>query len=200
MVNNKLLGVWLLVILFLTVFAEFSFADYLLGPDDRVFVIVMTYSETGEYVISDSMSGVMLVDPDGKIYVPLVGGIHVAGLQPDAAAAIVEEGLSEYIKYPEVSVRPMTISSRRAVVLGKVRRPGIYTLNTDETVIEALAYAGGIITGGLTWNVKVVRGGLDDPQIINVNIDEIVNNGDYTQNIQLLPGDIVFVPEGDNEN
>ncbi|MCP4228903.1 MAG: polysaccharide export protein [bacterium] len=195
MKNNKLMRYVIPTITLLILLPNMVYADYLLGPNDRVFVAVMTYSETGEYVINNSMSGVMLVDPDGKIYVPLAGGIRVAGLQPDAAAAAVEDGLSDYIKYPEVSIRPTLISSRRVVVLGEVRRPGIYTLNTDETVIEALAYAGGAIHGGLTWNLKVVRGGLDDPQIINVNVDEIINNGDYTQNIQLLPGDIVFVPK-----
>lgn len=195
MITDKLIryGVILAALTILT--ANTVFADYLIGPNDRIFVAVMTYTPSGEYTINNAMSGVMLVDPDGKIYVPFADSIHVAGLNPDEAAVVVEDELSGYIKHPEVHVRPITITSRRVIVLGEVRRPGSYKVNTDETVIEALAYAGGTLRGGLTWNVKVVRGGLDDPQIINVNVDEIINNGDYTQNIQLLPGDIVFVPK-----
>jgi len=180
---------------FLVLTVNTVLADYLIGPDDRIFVGVMTYTPTGEYTVNESMSGLMLVDPDGKIYIPLANGVSVAGLRPDEAAVVVEEKLAAYIKYPEVYVRPITISSRRVIVLGEVRRPGIFRLNADETVIEALALAGGALRIGLTWNVKIIRGGLDDPQIINVNVEDIVNNGDFSQNIQLLPGDIVYVPK-----
>lgn len=169
-------------------------AKFVLGPSDRINVSLLSQSPEGRGVPDPAISGDYIIDPDGNITLHYVGEVHIAGLSPGEAIDLLEERFSEYYLNPNVNVRVVQVASRRIIVLGEVLREGIYEIPADETALGALAMAGGPRGSALLWNVKILRGGLDDPQVLTCNLDKALKKGDYAENVQLMPGDIVFVP------
>jgi len=169
-------------------------AKFVLGPSDRINVSVLSQSLEGRAVPDPAISGEYIIDPDGNITLHYVGEVHIAGLSPGEAIDLLEERFSEYYLNPDVNVRVVQIASRRIIVLGEVAREGIYEIPSDETALGALAMAGGPRGSALLWNVKILRGGFDDPQVLTCNLDKALKKGDYAENLQLMPGDIVYVP------
>lgn len=183
-----------LIVLTVCVLPSVVSAKFVLGPDDRVNVSLLSQSLEGRGVADPAVSGDYIIDPDGNISLHYIGEVHIAGLSPGEAAALLKEKFSEYYISPDVNVRVVQIVSRRIIVLGEVAREGIYEIPANETALAALAMAGGPRGSALLWNVKVIRGGSEDPQVLTCNLDKALKKGDYTENIQLMPGDIVFVP------
>lgn len=86
----------------------------------------------------------------------------------------------------------------RIYVLGKVMRPGLYPWKSSTTVLEAINRAGGQHEKGTLSRVYIIRpnpNAPDKPQRIEVNLLKLIDKGDTSQDIALLPGDTVYVPE-----
>jgi protein involved in polysaccharide export with SLBB domain len=60
-------------------------------------------------------------------------------------------------------------------------------------IIEVIAKAGGLKNVAKRREIAVIRGGLKSPEIAVVNIKRLID-GDFSQNIMVQPGDIVYVP------
>ncbi len=80
-------------------------------------------------------------------------------------------------------------------VLGKVRRPGLVQYKGGLTTLQAILQAGGFDRGAARSKVKVVRGNGDQQRNFHVNLKNLMDKGDRSRDISLLPGDIVIVPE-----
>ncbi|MBI4710123.1 MAG: SLBB domain-containing protein [Nitrospirae bacterium] len=80
------------------------------------------------------------------------------------------------------------------IVLGEVRTPGFFQIETSMTVLEAVSRAGGFTLDGKKKSVLLIRGGLKTPQLITLNLEKALSKGDLAQNIQLQRDDIVYVP------
>jgi len=80
-------------------------------------------------------------------------------------------------------------------VLGKVRRPGIIEYEDGLTALQAVLRAGGFDRGAARSKVKIVRGEGEQQQNLRANLENLMEKGDRSGDITLLPGDIVVVPE-----
>ena len=80
-------------------------------------------------------------------------------------------------------------------VLGKVRRPGIIQYEAGLTTLQAILKAGGFDRGAARSKVRIVRGEGDQQQKLRANLEDLMDKGDKSADIALLPGDIVIVPE-----
>jgi protein involved in polysaccharide export with SLBB domain len=137
------------------------------------------------------------VGPDGKIYFNLTTGMFAWGLTLAETKQMLEKELTKYVRVqPEVVITLKAVGSRRLWVLGNVQTPGVYSLATPTTVLEAIALAGGIsvIPGSSEetadlQNSFVMRGG----QMLKVNFHRLLRMGDLSQNIYLQPDDFVFL-------
>jgi polysaccharide export outer membrane protein len=105
-----------------------------------------------------------LIEADSSINLPIIGRVKVAGLNLKEAETFLEDKFSNYYNDPFVMLQ---VNNRRVIVF-----PGaggaakvIQLQNEYTTIIEALALAGGISTGGKAHKIKVVRGNLKDPEI-----------------------------------
>jgi polysaccharide export outer membrane protein len=109
----------------------------------------------------DQVSSKVDVRPDGMITVPLAGDIRAAGLTPEELAAQIQAALVRFIESPNVVVRVAAMGSRRFFVIGNVRTPGMYDLRPKQTLIQALAVAGGFTQFADSGHVKIIRAGAD---------------------------------------
>jgi len=85
------------------------------------------------------------VNAEGQISVPLIGTIHVAGLTPQEVEALLARLLGEkYFQDPQVNVYVKEFNSQRITVYGLVKKPGVYSLSGETSLMDALALAGGL--------------------------------------------------------
>lgn len=85
--------------------------------------------------------------------------------------------------------------ANKIYVLGYVLKPGIYALKDKTTVLDAISLAGGPNERGALRGTVIVRGDPTNPTRVPVDMTRLFDKGDLTQNILLLPGDVVMVPE-----
>lgn len=136
------------------------------------------------------------ISPRGTISFPLIGEVAIGGLTPIAAeariAALLEQG--RYVVNPQVNINVTRLRSRQVTVLGQVARPGRYALEDPSSgVTDLLAMAGGITATG-DENVTVVTTRDGRSRRAEVNVQQMVRNGDLSGNLQLQNGDTIYVP------
>jgi polysaccharide export outer membrane protein len=131
----------------------------------------------------------------GTVLFPMIGEIPVAGLTPSQAGKRIGDKLSQgrYVVNPEVTVSLMQVNSRQVSVLGNVNKPGRYPIDSQTAhLTDFIAVAGGLApTGSDLVTVVSTRDGKTTKQ--EVNLAAIFNQGDVSQNIELAPGDTVYV-------
>ncbi len=135
------------------------------------------------------------VREDGKISMPFLNDVAVAGLEPPLLARMLEEKLKSFIKDPAVTVvvherRPLRVS-----VLGKTARPGVYDLDPGAGVLQALAAAGGLTVFADEDGVFVLRGGSASAAPLRIRFKYAdLRAGRIPAGVfKLRPGDIVVV-------
>lgn len=163
-----------------------------LGPGD-VFDLSV-YGEVATEERTPTFSGRYNVDPDGNIQVHFMGTLRVEGLTLDETRQLINSALGEYLLKPDVTVSLVSTSSRYVYVLGQIARQQRLTIGTRDTVLDVIARSGGELYDARLDGIKVIRGGLADPEVITVNLLATIRGGDFSENIGVMPGDIIYVP------
>jgi protein involved in polysaccharide export with SLBB domain len=160
-----------------------------LGPGD-----VITIENLGEPAAGATTA---VVGPDGKIYYSLLPGISVWGLTLTETKELLEKELSRFTRVkPELSVTLRTVGSKRCWILGSVTAPGVYSLATPMTLLEAITLAGGpVATPGSASGMPDLRKSfvLRNGQPLPVDFTALLTRGDFSQNIYLQPDDLVYL-------
>lgn len=82
----------------------------------------------------------------------------------------------------------------RIFVLGEVNSPGVVSIGLGLTATEAIARSGGFTNIARRNDVRLVRGGLQDPNVITVSVWDVAKKGRRSQDVPLRNGDILFIP------
>lgn len=140
------------------------------------------------------------VRPDGKITVHLVGDIRAEGRTPEELSADIEDALSSYIKNPNVTVILTELQGHaflsRVRVTGSVVENISMTYHQGMTVLDAVLEAGSVDIYADSNNTKLHRRTEDGgTEAYDIRLKDILENGNMTTNVMLLPGDIITVPE-----
>ncbi|MDX2037106.1 MAG: polysaccharide biosynthesis/export family protein [Isosphaeraceae bacterium] len=194
-------------------FTKVTLPEYVVEPPDLILVEVL------EALPGRQITGERLVRPDGKISLGFYGEVYVAGLTipqiktkivlhlreylTDQALGLVRlnEQTNEFVdvepeKSDRVFVDVTAYNSKVYYVQGDVASPGRLPITGNETVLDAINYAGGLIPTASTVNIRLVRPappGASCEQVLPINMAAIVNAGDSTTNYQLMPGDRIVV-------
>lgn len=164
--------------------------EFLIGPEDILVVTVWRNQELSKEVI---------VRPDGKISLPLIGDVVAAGLTAQALSKSIADGLAEFMSTPTVSVQVKEINSYHVFAVGEVARPGKIVLKSFTNVITGISLAGGFTTFASRNNVHVLRmvkNGQGEPRqvMIPVPYTDIVKGKNLEANFILKAGDVIVVP------
>jgi polysaccharide export outer membrane protein len=194
-------------------FTKVSMPDYVVEAPDLINVEVL------EALAGRPIQGERLVRPDGKISLGFYGEIYVAGLTtveikekiilhlrkviPDEVLGLIEEDPKTHEMKPvppresrRVFVDVTSYNSKVYYVQGDVALPGKLPITGNETVLDAINYAGGLIPTAAPTNIRLVRPappGACCEQNLPVNLAAIISAGDPTTNYQLMPGDRLVV-------
>ena len=135
------------------------------------------------------------VRSDGRISLPLVGEIKAAGQTPLKLEQEIASKLEPYLEEPEVTVIVQEIKSEKFNILGKVAKPGSYSLKDSATVLDAIATAGGLRDFAKQKSIYVLRQNLDGSESrIAFNYQEVIKGKNIGQNIKLQRHDTIVVP------
>ena len=165
---------------------------YRVGPGDELDIEVAELEETR------ARSKVM---PDGMLYYDVARGIDVTGKTMSEISTLLSKSLeSDYVD-PIVTVNVAKADSQRFWMLGQVQKPGAYPITRPTTLISALSEGGGLLTNTESSEVSnpeaadleraiLIRNG----DLIPVDFDRLVRDGDMSQNVYVKGGDYIFVP------
>lgn len=163
--------------------------QYLIGPGDNLTIFVWRNPE---------ISGTFIVRPDGKLTTSLVEDIEVSGRTPSMLARQLEEQLSTYINNPRVTVsvgRFQGPLSEQVRVIGEATNPSAVNYTENMTLLDLMIAVGGLTEFASGNNAKLVRVIEGNQTTFEINIESLIKDGDITENIDMLPGDIIIIPE-----
>jgi polysaccharide export outer membrane protein len=161
-----------------------SAATYIIGASDVLTVTVWKDA---------TLSGQLLVRPDGMISMPLLGDIHAAGLTPLQLGSDIETHLKKYYQSPNVTVEISQIRSKIVYLLGEVAKKGPIDLTPGMTLLQAISSAGGLNDYANTKKIYILRNSSGKQEKILVRYKEALK-GDSALNLPLQPGDTIVVP------
>jgi polysaccharide export outer membrane protein len=141
----------------------------------------------------EGLAGKSLVRPDGGISFPLIGNLHVEGMNAEQLKSEITKRLGEYLSDPEVTVSVLS-TNQKVYVVGKVNKPGEVPLSSPVTVIQALSIAGGLSPFADEDDIKVLRRSGNQTISLPFDYNSVSKGEELEQNIQLLNGDVILVP------
>ena len=182
---------------------------YTLGAGDRIQIDIFNVPEYS------GPNGQHQILADGTLSLPLIGNLGVQGMTLEQAADAIEDRYGKYLRRPVITLKLMAPRPLQIAIAGEVNRPGSYTVSPSSgpggsaqqigtqlpTVTRALQMAGGITPSADVRQIKIRRPQRGAPeQIININLWELLQNGDLRTDITLRDGDAIYIPTVTNIN
>ena len=160
-------------------------SEYIIGASDILTVTVWKEA---------TLSGPILVRPDGMISLALLGDVRAAGLTPLELADQISQRLKKYYQDPKVSVVVTAIHSKQVFLIGEVNKKGPVEMTSGMTLLEAISSAGGLTDYANAKKIYLLRNMDKGTQIrIPIHYKEALK-GDSNFNVALRPGDTIVVP------
>lgn len=178
---------------------------YVLGPDDGLSINVVDLAELDQKTL-----GVVRVDHEGTIRLPLAGRIKASGLTVEQLESQIASRLSGIMNNPEVTVSVAEYRNHPVSVLGAVRSPGVYQVSGRKTLFEVLSLAGGLnpdagnqveITREVSSGPLPLPGVTTDKagefEIGRLNVRDVMDAKDPEDNIEVVANDVITVPKAE---
>jgi polysaccharide biosynthesis/export protein len=162
---------------------------YLIGSGDQLNIFVWRNPE---------VSGSFLVRPDGMITTSLVEDIKVAGKTPTELARSIEKILSTYLRDPIVTVTVENFVgpfSEQVRVIGEAAQPRAINYTQHMTLLDVMIQVGGLTEFADGNDAVLVRIEQGQQKQYTVMIDKLLKDGEISANVDMLPGDIIIIPE-----
>ncbi|MEX2580991.1 MAG: polysaccharide biosynthesis/export family protein [Verrucomicrobiales bacterium] len=165
---------------------------YRVGPGDVLDI---------EVAENESTRAQTKVMPDGMLYYDVAKGIDAKGKTLKEISTLLSQKLEDDYVNPVVTVNIADADSQRFWMLGQVEKPGTYPIKRPTTLINAISLGGGLLSnrdGTEVTNPEaadleraiLIRNG----ELIPVDFESLITEGDMSQNVYVQGGDYVFVP------
>lgn len=162
---------------------------YTLGAGDQLLIDVYGASQQTYDVV---------INPDGRIFIPNVGPIQVGGSTVSAATARIRSSLSRIYAGLEggnpntfLDIRLGNIRTVSISMVGELNRPGTYTLPSFASPFNALFAAGGPNENGSFRHIQIYR---DNKLLKEIDVYEFLVKGEFTSPVSLRDNDVIIVP------
>ena len=163
----------------------------------------------GEYIISpgdvisvriwgqEAMSARNRVRSDGKISLPFLNDVEVAGMSPPVLSKRLQTRLKEFLTNPIVTVSLEERKPLSVPILGEVSRKGTYDLEPGSGILQALAAAGGLTDLASTDRIFVIRSNVGvegaPPVRIRFDYERLIRSTGRGPAFRLQAGDVIVV-------
>lgn len=157
-------------------------SDYVLGPGDELRIRVW-----GQVSFQINVR----IDRSGEVFLPQVGTVHVAGLPISALDAQLRSAIGRVYRNFDLTVNLGQIGAIQVYVSGQARRPGVYTVSSLSTLVDALFASGGPSTQGSMRHILLRRNG---SLVTDFDLYNLIVRGDKSKDVKLQSGDVIFIP------
>jgi polysaccharide export outer membrane protein len=168
---------------------DVSAPKYVIGPGDKVTIFVWGNTE---------LSSSVPVRPDGLITTPLVEDVQASGKTSTELAREMEQQLSRYIKNPIVTVYVTGFVGRyqeQIRVIGEAVEPKSIPFKENMTALDVMIAVGGLTEFAAGNNTTLIRTAAGKQQKYRLRLNDLIKDGDIAANVDILPGDILIIPE-----
>lgn len=166
-----------------------ALTDYFIGSGDVLNIYVWGNPE---------VSVTVPVRPDGKISTPLVNDVVASGKTPTQLARDMEKSLAKYIQNPTVSVIVQNFIGpyqQQVRILGEAVKPQAIPYRNGMTLLDLVIAVGGLSEFAAGNDATIIRTIDGEQKQFRVRLDDLTQGGDITANVNIMPGDILVVPE-----
>src|SRR5579864_9621649 len=163
--------------------------DYFIGPLDTLNIFVWRNPELSE---------TLPVRPDGRISIPLIEDLPAAGKTPTQLARDIEGRLKRYVQDPIVTVIVTAFNgpyARQVRVVGEAAHPQAIPYRDNMTLLDVMIASGGLTLYAAGNRSTIVRTVDNKEASFRVRIADLIKDGDVSANVQMLPGDILIIPQ-----
>jgi polysaccharide export outer membrane protein len=163
--------------------------EYRIGPGDTLNVYVFNQPDLTINV---------QVRPDGLISTPLVENMPAAGKTPSQLGRDIEGVLGEYVRSPKVNVIVTNFVGTygdQIRVVGQAAHPQALAYRSGMTLLDVMITVGGLGEFAAGNRAHIVRHEGDKQIEIKARLDDLVNKGDISANVSMLPGDVLIIPQ-----
>jgi polysaccharide biosynthesis/export protein len=163
--------------------------EYIIGPGDILNVFVYHAPE---------LSAEVPVRPDGRISTPLAPDIVALGKTPSQLASSIQNELRKYVREPSVTVMASGFlgpPDLQVKVIGEVAQPLALPYHAQLSLLDLMIASKGLTRFAAGNRAVIVRREPDGPRSYNVRLDDLMKDGDISQNVGMRPGDTLFVPQ-----
>jgi polysaccharide biosynthesis/export protein len=163
--------------------------DYFIGPLDTLTIFVWRNPDLSQNVP---------VRPDGRISIPLVQDLPAAGKTPTQLASDIETQLKKFVQDPIVTVIVTSFNgpySRQVRVVGEAAHPQAIAYRDNMTLLDVMIASGGLTLYAAGNRSTIVRTVGDKETAFRVRIADLIKDGDVSANVQMLPGDVLIIPQ-----
>ncbi len=158
--------------------------SYVIGLSDVIIVTVLK---------EPTLSGSLLVRPDGMISMPLLGDVKASDKTPLQLADDIAAKLRKFIQDPNVTVVLSQMNSKKVYLIGEVGKTGPIEMTPGMTLLEAIATAGGVTEYANKKKIYILRDEAGKHLKLPVQYKEALK-GNSAMNLALKPGDTIVVP------
>ena len=162
---------------------------YRIGPGDALNIVVWRQEDLTQSVT---------VRPDGRITVPLIDDLRAADKTPTELAKDIEEALAAYVQDPLVTVVVQNFVGtfhQQVRVVGAAANPAAIPYRANITLLDVMISVGGLTETAAGDRAKLVRVVDGEQREFQVRLDDLLRGGDISANADMLPGDILIIPE-----
>lgn len=155
--------------------------DYPINPGDELLIRL-----TGS--VESEMS--LVVDRNGRIFIPRVGAVTVGGVQYGDLPALLTDRIGKLYRDFKVSVAIAHLHGIRVYVTGYAVAPGSYTLSSLSTLVNAVLAAGGPSAAGSFRSIELRRNG---EVVTDLDLYDLLLHGDKTHDAVLRDEDVIYI-------
>jgi polysaccharide biosynthesis/export protein len=147
------------------------------------------------FPLAPELNQKVMIQPDGYITLQNIGSVFVLGMTVPEVVEALKKASTSILHDPIIDVDLVDFQKPYFMVSGQVGKPGQYDLRHDTTVSEAVALAGGFLPTAKTQVFVYHRISTGWVEVKKLNLKDILNGKNINEDIQMQPGDMVFVPE-----
>ena len=157
-------------------------SDYVIGPSDELRIRVW-----GQVNFTLNLR----VDRSGEIFLPQIGPVHVAGIPFSQLDAHLRGAIGRVYHNFDLTADVGQIRSIQVYISGLARHPGVYTISSLSTLVDALFASGGPSSQGSLRQIQLRRG---NTAVTTFDLYGLLIDGDKSKDVQLESGDVIFIP------
>ena len=156
--------------------------NYIIGPGDELRVRVW-----GQV----NFRADVRVDRSGEVFLPQIGQVHVADIPYSDLDAHLRAAIGRVYRNFDLAAEVGQIRAIQVYVAGEARQPGVYTVSSLSTLVDALFASGGPSPTGSLRHIQLRRGG---DTITEFDLYSLLIHGDKSKDATLQSGDVIFIP------